>query len=112
MGASQKAWYQKNKLKQRALNDRWKRENPERWALIQLRSALKKYGLTPEEYQALMITQDGKCAICGLAHDRLDVDHHHDSGRIRGLLCRRCNTTLGLVNEDPALLGKMRSYLR
>lgn len=85
------------------------------------RSLWRKYGLSPEEYDALLVAQDNKCAICeepetssdrrwgGLK--RLAVDHCHNTGKIRGLLCSRCNTTLGKLEESPQLLRAMWDYL-
>jgi hypothetical protein len=74
-----------------------------------------KYGITPEDFERLHEAQEGLCAICrGPQADYyryLDVDHCHASGRVRGLLCRRCNTVLGLVKEDPKLLDALMSYL-
>ncbi|KKL55357.1 hypothetical protein LCGC14_2256180 [marine sediment metagenome] len=64
---------------------------------------LKKYGLTPEQYDRLYAAQGGCCALCD-THKRdcrdLDIDHDHVTGRIRGLLCRRCNLSLGLIEKD------------
>lgn len=61
----------------------------------------KKYQMTPEEYDARFISQQGCCALCKVLYDartwsrRLAVDHDHTTGRIRGLLCGRCNRRLG-----------------
>ena len=74
-----------------------------------------KYGLTEADYQALLKTQGGKCAIClkpcstGKA---LAVDHNHDTGQVRGLLCMSCNTGLGKFKDDRSLLLAALNYLR
>lgn len=107
--ADKRAWYERNRAAviayQRGYEDRTKR-----------RSWLKtKYGMTPEEFDQMRDVQDGQCAICRgpqLEHYRyLDVDHCHATGRVRGLLCRRCNTVLGLTQEDVELLEAMKEYL-
>ena len=79
------------------------------------RKDLKKYGLTDRTWRELVDRHDSRCAICG-KHERfpsaLAVDHCHGSGRVRGLLCRRCNTGLGQFRDNPELLAKAMAYLR
>lgn len=69
------------------------------------------YSLTVEEYDALLASQGGVCAMCGKppAKNRLAVDHDHETGRIRGLLCRGCNGALGWV--DARGIAAIRAYL-
>jgi len=59
--------------------------------------------------------QNGVCAICGCKGDgrwkTLCVDHNHDTGNVRGLLCRSCNTALGQMKDDPSLLRNAVLYL-
>jgi predicted nucleic acid-binding Zn ribbon protein len=72
------------------------------------------YGITAEEFEARLVSQDGKCAIC-----RTDtwtgkgphVDHSHETGVVRGILCHKCNLGLGKFNDDPDLLRAAISYL-
>lgn len=79
----------------------------------------KNYGLTVEEYEALLDEQGGLCAICQRPERaqragrtmRLPVDHDHTTGRIRGLLCHSCNRAIGLLQDDPALLVRAADYL-
>lgn len=77
----------------------------------------RHYGLTTEEYDALHLTQGGKCAICGSAdagnsrRPRLVVDHDHTTGVVRGLLCHPCNTALGLAGDNISTLYAMIQYL-
>jgi hypothetical protein len=71
------------------------------------RRRLRKYGLTQDEYDQLLLDQDGRCPGCGTDDPGAKgwcIDHCHTSGRVRALLCMRCNTVLGLVDEDPAIL--------
>jgi hypothetical protein len=76
----------------------------------------RRYGVTPQEFERLVQLQASVCLICGrgsAAKRRRKffcVDHDHDSGRIRGLLCNRCNTGLGHFNDDPRLLLKAAAY--
>lgn len=94
---------------------RWVRENPERFRRTQRRSMLKrKYGMTEDDYDAMLAAQGGCCPICNatLAEVVVNVDHDHGTGRVRGILCDRCNRTLGLFGDDPARLRSAAAYLR
>jgi hypothetical protein len=73
----------------------------------------KEFNLTLEEYAALSATQGGTCAICGcLPGDTpLCVDHCHTTGRVRGLLCRLCNTALGQFQDSMERLARALLYL-
>lgn len=76
----------------------------------------RKFGMTLEEYDDLLVNQGGGCAICDKTPEengkRLAVDHDHETGEIRGLLCSTCNHALGLMREDPDLLQEAADYLR
>ena len=69
------------------------------------------------EYKQLLESQNNKCAICGIEGgennrgDKLAVDHCHDSGKIRGLLCHKCNTALGLLKDSKDYLQSAIAYL-
>jgi hypothetical protein len=72
----------------------------------------KMYGMTPEQYDALYATQEGKCAVCGRHQAILNVDHNHANGQVRHLLCGSCNLILGQVHDDIALLQSLIDYLQ
>lgn len=81
---------------------------------------LKLFGITPEQYATLRREQGDLCAICGQPErvvgrggriKALAIDHCHESGRVRGLLCSSCNTAIGLMNEDPHRLHAAVRYL-
>jgi len=74
-------------------------------------SNLKKYGLTIELYEMIYKEQEGKCAICGKFQDVLNVDHNHETKKIRKLLCSGCNSGIGCFNEDIELLFRAAIYL-
>lgn len=77
-------------------------------------STLRRYGLTEADYEAMQIAQGFRCAICHSTPppgERLAVDHCHDTGAVRGLLCRRCNTGIGLLRDDPQILSAAVAYL-
>lgn len=83
-------------------------------------SLIRKYGIDADTYHCMLESQDGNCAICDQPESaisrwgtpmRLAVDHCHETGRVRGLLCRECNQVLGKVNDDPDRLRRMADYL-
>jgi len=80
------------------------------------RQLQKKYGITAAEFDAMVAAQGGGCAICTVSvnpdANNLAVDHCHTTGRVRGILCGRCNRGIGNFNDDPSLLEKAVIYLR
>lgn len=78
--------------------------------LAERRSKLKLlYGITVEEYNSMWEAQGGKCAICG-DDGTLDTDHSHETGKVRALLCRRCNLVVGLLEKGA--VTQALEYLR
>ena len=81
------------------------------------RERLHRIKITPEHYAVLLDKQGGKCRICGVAagantrRERLAVDHCHSTGKVRGLLCHRCNTALGLFYDRRESLAAAIEYL-
>lgn len=69
------------------------------------------YGLTEEQFQALLEQQDWECAICTRLLISPVVDHDHWSGKVRGLLCRKCNAAIGLLEDNPGLLMTAAEYV-
>ena len=77
---------------------------------------LRRFGMTLPEYDSLVVAQGGRCAIClkespGSRYNRFAVDHDHKTGKVRGLLCRACNTGLGFFEDDQKLLMSAMRYL-
>jgi hypothetical protein len=121
-----KRWYQANRDRAMAYVRAWQQANPDRvkaWRLKNRAQRLEKmreihlrnkFGLTPCEYDRILESQGGVCALCecpptpGIS---LHVDHDHGTGEIRGLLCVRCNNALGLFREDPDLLRRAARYV-
>lgn len=69
-------------------------------------------GFTSNDYDALLLKQEGVCAACGQPQKRyLHVDHDHKTGKVRGLLCTNCNAALGLLHDDPAIIRKLLQYI-
>ena len=107
MNEYQKQWWDKN-----------------RYRLKQYRKTAdlkKKYGITLEKYNEMLVEQSAVCYICRQPETQLDhrtklpyslsVDHCHKTGDVRRLLCNRCNRTLGMVDDNSDLLEKMIMYI-
>ena len=101
-----------------AYNRTYRIENREKVIDTERRSKLKAtYGITPEQYELMLERQSGKCAICaakkpGGRTKLFFIDHCHTKGHIRGLLCMRCNTGLGLFFDNPKFLSNAATYLK
>lgn len=103
--------YRKNHAQRRATSNAYCRANREK---IMARKVLYNYGLSPEKYEAMYRTQGGVCAICrelNICGRRLAVDHDHKTGKVRGLLCAKCNLVLGQARESVDLLYRAADYL-
>lgn len=72
--------------------------------------AAGRHGLTLEDVELLLRRQNGVCAICG-DEGTLCIDHDHKTGKVRGLLCRRCNIGLGHFRDDTVALTNAVAYL-
>jgi hypothetical protein len=115
-----RAYYWANREKRLAKQRAYVAARPEFVREVVARSfRLRKYGLTPEQYNTMLAAQDYKCATCGSkdgecsGHSkRLVVDHMHCSGKVRALLCSNCNLVLGLLKENADTADAVASLLR
>ena len=104
-------WCDRNRERKRAYDTTHRvKADPDEKRAWSLR---RYYGMTPDEYDYMLEKQGGVCAICGREPNgrRLAVDHDHDTGTIRGLLCFRCNFGLSWFREDPAVVARASDYL-
>ena len=93
-----------------------KNANPEVKYKLKEKHLLKTYDLSLKDLETLKVTQKFKCAICKKHEDdcsrkTLFVDHNHDTGKIRGLLCSQCNSAIGLLYDDISILKSAILYL-
>ncbi len=126
--AAKAARYRANPGAAKQRTREWQQANPERFRENQRRMRStpdakrrardsylrRKYGITMEQYDLMLAEQDGGCAICKRSPSEsisLHVDHDHDTGRIRGLLCFRCNNSLGDLEDSPQLLMAELNYV-
>ena len=126
--AANRRYYEKNREKEKARASKWRKENQEWYKAyveknrerIRGNSRKFEYSITPEEYERKKAEQGGKCAICRQETDLLVVDHAHSccSDRKtcgncnRGLLCRSCNTAIGLLKESVEIFNNAIQYLK
>ena len=93
----------------------------DQYGIQRLKSLWTKYGITPIQAEQMYEDQDGKCAICGRgiilfsgqirAPDNANIDHCHDTGIVRGLLCNGCNTAIGQLGDTPEGVMRAVNYL-
>lgn len=102
----QKEWVGRNPTKVQEYADKWRVANPDKVRDGQYR---RRYGISTQEYETLLVSQDGRCAICHQPPrtlfrgriKRLSVDHNHTTEQVRGLLCIKCNSVIDVVEKYP-----------
>ena len=117
----QNRWYQNHKEYQKEYQEKWRQRNREHirglskeWYKNNKEHYYKKlYNITLEEIYGMLIKQDYKCSICKdpLIETKGCVDHNYRTGKVRGILCSRCNTGLGLFRENPEFLNNAILYI-
>lgn len=100
-------WAQENRERANEISRNYRAKPEYRYLTL-----ARRYGETPEFYQRMEAKQEGLCLTCGEKSDPLVVDHCHTTGKVRGMLCRKCNACLGLVGDDPEVLENMIAYLK
>jgi hypothetical protein len=104
-------WRRENPDKVQEINERHAALRPDLVKARARRSSLKrKYKLTPEQVVELTEGQGGRCAICRRKSE-LVVDHCHETGRVRGMLCRRCNLGIGHLDDSAQMVRAALLYL-
>jgi hypothetical protein len=110
--AYRRGWYLRHKAEILARV----RANPNTPAIHRKSKMKMRYGLTQEALEEMIREQGGGCAICGTRewrgrHRSPAVDHDHATGKIRGVLCDRCNMAAGLIDDSPARARALAEYL-
>jgi hypothetical protein len=115
MRASSRASYARNAERLRA-RSRELSKRPEAKAASRRDWLKRKYGLTPEDWTFRFGAQGGACAICRNpdpgSKRGWHTDHDHRTGKVRGILCHKCNVLLGAAVDSPAILELAKAYLR
>lgn len=116
--AYRREWGNRNPDKNRQYKQTWVDRN---LSADRAKHLKRKYGLSEEDYAVLLAAQGGVCGICGgdetcvrrskSGAEAFAVDHDHETGRIRGLLCTRCNTAIGSLGDTAEGLRKALAYL-
>lgn len=108
-------WRLKNPEKHKDKNKKWRKENPQKSIYSRDKMLKSIYGLSEQQYNKQLEAQRGCCAICKKHHTKekkaLAVDHCHTTGTIRGLLCWRCNVSIGKFEDNVEILQSAINYL-
>jgi Recombination endonuclease VII len=121
-----KRYYKKNREKIRKRRKKARKQNLEHSKYRQRENFIKRtYGITTLEYERILKLQNNKCAICGSDSDvrvvgttgrkkkfRLAIDHDHETGKVRALLCNKCNMFVGHIENNKELLPVVLKYLK
>jgi recombination endonuclease VII len=101
------------KDRRRAGTREWVKANPDK---VFEQKCLRRFGMSLADYEGMRAAQGGGCACCGAKVNksgrRLGVDHDHQTGEVRGILCHHCNAGLGAFGDDPARLRLAIEYLK
>ncbi len=100
-----------NDLYQKEYNKLHKDDKTEYDNKNKLRVAAKKYDVTVEFLQELINKSNNKCEICRKER-KLCVDHDHKTGKVRSMICRKCNSALGMIEDDPQIALSLSSYIQ
>jgi len=98
------------------VSEQWKRYQKANPEALKSRKLKNRYGIDLVEYNRMFLSQEGCCLICEVHQSKLNkklsVDHCHNTGRVRGLLCYKCNTIIGLANDNTKTLQSAINYLK
>lgn len=107
-----KKYYEANKERLKEYDRKYHNEHYIKGAHV-AKQRMKNFGITQEEYNKMLESQNGVCAVCGGLNKGkgLCVDHDHRTGKIRGLLCHKCNLALGMAEDNLETLKNLVTYL-
>ena len=108
---ARQVWVEENQDKLREIKREERRRNRDTRRDYDFR---QKYGITLADYDTMFESQGGVCAICfqpPTGGRRMAVDHNHETGKIRGLLCHRCNLAIGNLRDDPEVIASAFAYV-
>ena len=109
--AANRRFYAKNRDKVRAQSKAYRKRNPDSHMNTSLKT---NYGITIEDKRQMYAAQDGKCGACGKPiafYAESFVDHDHSTGKVRGLLCGKCNSALGFLDDSSEKVIGLLHYL-
>ena len=107
-----KKWIEDNRKIYNIRRLEYRNKNREKIILSNRNSQLMKYNIDNDKYDYLLKSQNGVCKICQKTDNRrLSIDHDHKTGEVRGLLCRKCNSALGLLDDNPQVINNALVYL-
>ena len=108
-------WNKANREHVNECHEEWLKAHPGYMQRMGRKYTLRRHDIDALQYDTLLVSQGGKCAICGRDKARgkgtWHIDHDHQTGQVRGLLCTSCNTGIGQLQDNPFLIRKAVEYL-
>ena len=109
----------KNRLRINERSKAWRLKNPDKVKKYQSQGFLarkfaaikRNYGVSRDQYIDMLEKQDGRCIICDTRSSKMCIDHCHNTGKVRGLLCDKCNRGLGFFKENVEVLRRAADFL-
>lgn len=110
---------EKRRIYRNRHREKLRRTDPEKYRRQRASGNVTRYGISVAEFEEMYRQSDGLCAICRRPEtlkqrgrvQRLSIDHCHDTLKVRGLVCKRCNTAIGLLYDDPLRARALAEYL-
>jgi len=115
--AKNKRYYNAHKMQVSAKHKIYRESHKEKIkSLLRINWLRRNYGIDPKDFDNLLLIQNNKCLICGQPLDlqnpkNVCVDHNHLTGKIRGILCNKCNLAIGLLRDNPEYTKRATEYL-
>ena len=112
-----KAWREANPERHKARQEKCRKANPEKYKATNRRNHLRRrFGITPEKYEEMLQWANYSCEICGVhmseEKQSLAVDHCHETGKLRGLLCKTCNSAIARLGDTYETVKRATDYLK
>lgn len=112
IAAVAKQWYENGGREKQALyTKKHYQERKARYKESKRLYRFTQYGINEKDFLKMSRKQEGRCGICNKVPDTLCIDHNHDTGQVRGLLCRKCNSAIGKLYDDPEIILNAYYYL-
>lgn len=110
-----KLWAENNKERNSKTNKEWKENNKDKLRQMKRKATIAKYGLSVEEYDKMLEEQNHCCYLCKKHKTsftkELFIDHNHNTGKVRKLLCSLCNTAIGMIEINNLSISDIEKYL-
>ena len=108
-----KRYQKENKTRLKQQRQQYYQDNIKYYKTVNKKNRLlREYGISLNKYHNMLQQQDCRCAICNKRNKQLVIDHNHKTGKIKGLLCNKCNSGIGFLQDSVHIINKARIYLQ